>query len=161
MKKNYPIKGHPSDPIQWAKVEKNEWAGGLQRPGFDGDAGFDLCASRQVTIPSNGFGRIPTNVKVAIPVGKWGLLVGRSSTFFKRRLLVQTAVIDGGYRGELWFVVKNMSGKNVTVKRGERLSQLILMPLITPEVTEVKDLPPSDRGESGFGSTGIEAELDG
>lgn len=138
--------------IQWSRVRADEHSGGLKRFHI-GDAGYDLEASRQVGIPPGGMGRIPTNVRVAMPPHTWAMLVGRSSSFFKRQLLVQTAIIDNGFRGELWCVAKNMSDKWVTVLKGERVMQIIMMPLLTPIVLEVEKLPDGDRGEKGFGST--------
>lgn len=147
---------NPAESILWSKVDKDKYAGGLVQPGYAGDAGFDLCASEDVIVPGNGFAQIPTNVAVCIPHGYWGQLVGRSSTFFKRRLLVQTAVIDNGYRGQLWCVVRNMCDTATVVRRKERVMQLILHELHVPPVVEVPDLSPSERGAKGFGSTGIE-----
>jgi len=152
----FKVKANPGDSLRWSKVNSDDFSAGLTRPGYPGDAGFDLAASRPVTVAAGGFARVPTNVKVAPPAGRWTMLVGRSSTFFKRQLIVQTAIIDNGFRGELWFVVFNLGDQPVVIKKKDRLAQLIVFDLITPEVREVttEDLPPGDRGEKGFGSSG-------
>jgi dUTP pyrophosphatase len=136
----------PDDPMQYYEEPSRH---------YEGDAGFDLVCSRGCTIPPHGFAQIPTNIRIALPHGTWAMIVGRSSTFFKRQLLVQQAIIDNGWRGPIWSVVYNMCDKPITVRRGERISQLILFELIVPEVKRVEALPASDRGENGFGSTGV------
>lgn len=126
---------------------------------YDGDAGWDLVAAHDAYIGPHGFNDVACRVRVALPEGVWGLILGRSSTLRKRRLLVATAVIDQGYRGELFVLVQNTTPGSVMVKAGERLAQLIPLPLLTPEIkvrllTDLEDLPESDRGDKGFGSTG-------
>ncbi len=123
---------------------------------YGGDAGFDLTVSHMVTVMPQSFAQVPSNIRVALPKGCWGMIMGRSSTFFKRNLLVNTAVIDNGWRGELWAMVYNPTNSPVTVTPGERLIQLILFNLVTPEVLEVEPeaFPEGERGVLGFGSTG-------
>jgi dUTP pyrophosphatase len=147
------ISHHPGDPLLFMPDDPMQY---FEKPTrhYDGDAGFDLFCSRTVTVPPGGFAQIPTNIKVALPIGIWAMITGRSSTFFNRQLLVQQAIIDNGWRGPLWSVVYNMSQKAVVVRRGDRISQLILFRLVTPEVMQVEELPESNRGEKGFGSTG-------
>lgn len=119
-----------------------------------GDAGFDLASSVNVTIQPGQTMNVPTDVFVQLPEYTWGFLVGRSSSFYKKQLHINPAVIDNGYRGELLFSVRNMGEQPYTVAEGERLAQLIVMPLLDVEAVQVDTLDPSDRGDSGFGSTG-------
>lgn len=123
---------------------------------YSGDAGFDLTVSRTVTVMERSFAQVPSNIRIAFPPGVWGMITGRSSTFFKRNLLVNTAIIDNGWRGELWAMVYNPTEKPVHVMPGERLIQVILFNLVLPEIIEVdpKEFPKGERGEKGFGSTG-------
>lgn len=120
------------------------------------DAGFDLTVVQTVVVPQHGFAQLPSNIRVALPPGIWAMILPRSSTFYKRNLMVNSAVIDNGWRGELFGLVYNPMDKNVVVKVGERLYQLVLFKLITPTFLEVAgaELPEGDRGEHGFGSTG-------
>jgi dUTP pyrophosphatase len=126
-------------------------------PGKPGDAGIDLPAAQAVRIPSLSFGVVPIEVSVELPDGHWGWIIQRSSTFWKKRLLVNQAVIDNGYRGELFVAVYNLGVARYDVEAGERLAQLVLVPLVTPTLVH---LPPdefstdTDRGTTGFGSTG-------
>lgn len=123
----------------------------------DGDAGYDLYVSRTITIEPGMWISAPTNTAVALPLGTWGMIVGRSSTFHKFGLIVQPCIIDNGWRGELFSAVYNPGKSAITIRKGDRVTQLIVMWLVTPEVKQVKvdELPEGDRGEAGFGSTGV------
>lgn len=120
-----------------------------------GDAGLDLYCSEDVTIPPGQFEDIPVGVSVELPEGFWGLLTGRSSTLRKRGLMVAQGVIDQGYRGPLFAGVWNLTGEPVKALRGERLAQLILLPLWAGGVESVLFLSGSSRGSAGFGSSGL------
>lgn len=122
------------------------------------DAGMDLCCSRYMSIQTGQKAQIPTNVRVAIPEGHFGLILPRSSTMFIKGLHILPGVIDSGYRGEIMVMALNPSppgpARNVHIGEGERLAQLIVLPLVPIVMKKVKTLPEGDRGESGFGSTG-------
>ena len=102
---------------------------------------------------------INTNVQVAIPLGYVGLLVARSS-LQKKGLMVanNVGIIDAGYRGDLMVVLQNVGPQATTLAPGERFAQLVLVPIITPEVKLVtesdNDWFDTERGAGGFGSTG-------
>jgi dUTP pyrophosphatase len=123
---------------------------------YGNDAGFDLYVSTDTRIPSDGFADVPMGVRVDLPDGLWALLTGRSSTIRRRGLLVTNGVIDTGWRGELFAGVRNVGPTMVEVKRGERIAQLLLMPNVAQEYDPIRvaQVRPSDRGESGFGSSG-------
>ena len=120
---------------------------------YSGDCGHDLFVAAHTVIPPGEFRDVSTNVRCELPYGTWGLIIGRSSTFRKRRLLVIPGIIDNGYRGELFTAVFNMNGSDAVLDAGDRLAQLIIMPLVTPRI-EVGEVNDSDRGDKGFGSTG-------
>ena len=120
-----------------------------------GDAGIDLHVSERTVIPVGRFEDVPTNLRVQLPAQSWGLLIGRSSTFRKKGLMVIPGIIDNGYRGPIFSAVYNLGPKSVILEPGERISQLILLPLMHPSmIKEVAELDKSSRGEKGFGSTG-------
>jgi dUTP pyrophosphatase len=131
--------------------------GRLPTHAHDGDAGFDLYASETMTLFDGGFTDVPMGCSVELPRGYWGMLTGRSSTMRRRGLLVTQGIIDNGYRGPLFAGVKNLSGHPQTVARGERIAQLIPVPLpgVTLTPVAVSDLSESARGTNGFGSTGV------
>lgn len=131
--------------------------GFLPTRGHTNDAGLDLYVSEDVVIPPNQFVDVPTDVACAIPEGFWANLTGRSSTLRRHGLLVHTGVIDQGYRGELFAGVMNLTDQPVTIRRGDRIAQLILVPMCLCPTTPraVDQLPAGDRGSDGFGSTGV------
>lgn len=126
---------------------------------YTGDAGYDLYTIETTVIPPLSVIDVGTGVAVAIPVGHYGRIVGRSSTHRKRGLSVIEGVIDAGYRGPLFSCVWNPSPtESVTIEAGERVAQLIVTPVSSLDAYEVDALPNSDRGVRGFGSSG-RAEL--
>lgn len=96
---------------------------------------------------------IPTGIKLEMPNSIWCTLCARSSTS-NRLLITPDAIIDAGYRGELFAVVFNLGYRDLHVKAGERLVQVIFHERILATMIEVDKVGTSQRGESGFGSTG-------
>lgn len=124
--------------------------------GKPGDAGFDLhvASTDTIWVGPGEYANIPSQIAVQLPPGLWSLIVGRSSSW-ARGLLVQPAVIDAGYRGALYACVHNLSDRDVAVEPGERIAQLIPMPLVADTITWAQQpLDDSERGTTGFGSTG-------
>jgi dUTP pyrophosphatase len=119
-----------------------------------GDAGYDLIVEYDTNIWPGKFVDVSLGISVELPPGTWGMLTGRSSALRKRGILVSTGIIDNGYRGELFAGCQNLSEEKVALKKGERVAQLILMPLTVPLVSRVSALTTTDRGSAGFGSTG-------
>lgn len=122
------------------------------------DAGWDLYVSETVTIPAHSFADVPSGVHVQLPNGYWGFLTGRSSTIRKRGLLVVTGIIDTGYTGELFSAVQNLKPEPVTLEKGERIAQLILLPNSTAAslLHQVEEFAgEATRGSAGFGSSGL------
>jgi len=121
-----------------------------------GDAGYDLHTSQTTTIPPGCFVDIPTDVYVQMPHNMWSLIIGRSSTLRKRGLMVTQGIIDQGFRGELFAGAWNLTNHPVQIEQGERIAQLIPMPLLAGELAMqiTHQLDAGDRGENGFGSTG-------
>lgn len=122
----------------------------------EGDAGWDLFASRELSIGPGAAVNIHTDIAIALPEGWFGHILGRSSMLRVRGLLVTPAVIDSGYRGELFVQVQNVHPREETVRVevGQRIAQLLLLPVPVVRWQEVEALPNSDRGSHGFGSTG-------
>jgi dUTP pyrophosphatase len=128
----------------------------LPSRGYADDAGLDLYVVGDRMIPPGQFRDVPCGVRIDIPPGHWGFIVGRSSTLRKHGLLVNPAVIDAGWTGELFAGVQNLGENDVVVSHGDRLAQLILLPAaVTGRVPEWGRVPAKDRGENGFGSTGV------
>lgn len=124
--------------------------------GSDQAAGLDLRAADTVTIPSGAIVPIPTGTRVALPTGTVGLLAGRSSLTAKHGLALANGigVIDADYRGEIIGLIRNDGRSSRTIVAGERIMQLLIMPVARALPVEVDTLTPTARGEGGFGSTG-------
>ena len=132
----------------------------LPLPGYakPGDAGVDLRARENVLLKAGG-GRalVPTGVAVAIPPGHAGFIQPRSGLALSNGVtcLNTPGLIDSGYRGELKVLLINTDhALDFEVKRGERIAQLVFQQVEHAEFVVVDELPPSDRGLDGFGSSG-------
>ncbi len=130
----------------------------LPKPAQQGDAGVDLYASENVTLePGGGRALVPTGVAVAIPQGYAGFVQPRSGLALRHGVtcLNSPGLIDSGYRGELKVVLVNTDPKQAfEVRRGERIAQLVVQKVAAVAFEKVEQLPDSERGQSGFGSTG-------
>lgn len=123
----------------------------------DGDAGLDLHASESVVLAPGERAVIGTGIAVAIPPGFVGLTAPRSGLAVRVGLSTVNApgVIDAGYRGELKLVLVNLDPQaKIEITRGERVAQLLVMPVARAEVVEVEELSATHRGDAGLGSTG-------
>lgn len=123
-----------------------------------GDAGLDLYAAIDITLEAGG-GRalVPTGLAISIPEGYAGFVQPRSGLALKHGVtcLNTPGLIDSGYRGELKVILVNTDpAQSYEVKKGERIAQLVIQEVAQTRLKEVDELPPSDRGEGGFGSTG-------
>jgi dUTP pyrophosphatase len=122
-----------------------------------GDAGLDLRANADVEVMPGERAMIPTGVAVAIPDGHAGFVLPRSGLASKLGLTLANSpgLIDAGYRGELIVAAVNLDRTEaVKIARGDRIAQLVIVALPTIEPRWVEELPDSDRGTGGFGSTG-------
>ncbi|MBI4798546.1 MAG: dUTP diphosphatase [Desulfarculus sp.] len=121
-------------------------------------AGLDLPAAidEPLTMAPGEIALLPTGFCLAIPPGYEGQVRPRSGLAVKYGLTVINApgTIDADYRGEVKVALINLGGLPVTLRRGERLAQLVIAPVTRASLMEVAELPPSRRGEGGFGHTG-------
>lgn len=119
------------------------------------DAGVDLRSTIDVTLEPGERRLVPTGVAVAIPVGWVGLVAPRSGLAARHGLTITNApgIVDSDYRGEVMATLQATS-EQVTVSRGDRIAQLVVVPCLTAPLVLVDELDPTDRGAAGFGSTG-------
>ncbi|RDW70825.1 uncharacterized protein DSM5745_08336 [Aspergillus mulundensis] len=117
-------------------------------------AGYDLYAAKEIVIPAKGKGLVDTGLAVAVPEGTYGRVAPRSGLASKHFIDVGAGVIDADYRGEVKVLLFNFSDVDFTIKEGDRVAQLVLERIFTPEVAVVEELAESVRGAGGFGSTG-------
>lgn len=126
--------------------------------GSEEAAGADLyaCIDGPVTIAPGETVFIPTGLAMELPKGYAGLVYARSGLACKRGLAPanKVGVIDSDYRGEFMIALYNQGGVPQTVENGERIAQLVVTPVLTPQYVEAESLSDSGRGIGGFGSTG-------
>jgi dUTP pyrophosphatase len=131
----------------------------LPLPGYahPGDAGADLCAAEEVVLPPGGRATVGTGLAVAVPDGHAAFVHPRSGLAARHGITVVNApgTVDAGYRGEVRVVLLNTDRHEpFTVHRGDRIAQLVVQPVTAVRFVDVEELPPTPRGEGGFGSTG-------
>jgi len=121
-----------------------------------GDGGVDLYAADDIRLTPGERSLVPTGVAVAIPAGFAGLVTPRSGLAASNGIGIVNApgLVDSGYRGELKVILVNHGAETVDIRRGDRIAQLVVVAVQVQELVEVEQLPPSHRGEDGFGSTG-------
>lgn len=121
-------------------------------------AGMDLYANinEDMTIEPGKFKTVPTGIMVAMPEGFEAQVRPRSGLAFKHGITVLNSpgTVDSDYRGEIKIVLINLGEKCFVIKRGDRIAQLIINRVERAELIETEQLPESDRGSDGFGSTG-------
>jgi dUTP pyrophosphatase len=121
-----------------------------------GDAGADLRSSIAVTIPAHSRLLVPTGVSIALPNGYVGLVHPRSGLAVKHGVTVLNTpgTIDAGYRGEIIIILFNSSDTDFDIAVGDRIAQLLIQEVEQAVFVSVEKLPDSERGETGFGSSG-------
>lgn len=123
----------------------------------EADAGADLKAARDVAIRRGDTAKVSTGVRVSIPEGCFGLLAARSSLCWRGLLMANgVGIIDAGFTGEIKVPLYNAGNTPSNVLAGERIAQLVILPCELPTFRRVDELQETERGEGGFGSTGVE-----
>jgi dUTP pyrophosphatase len=125
---------------------------------YSGDAGFDLASCERVELAPGERAMVGTGLAVAIPEGHAGFVQPRSGLAMRHgiALVNSPGLIDAGYRGELRVVVLNTDrAQSFTIEPGMRIAQLVVMRLPELELVEVNELPESERGVRGFGSSRV------
>lgn len=123
---------------------------------YAGDAGWDLYVSRPCDIPPGETVDVHTDIKINMPPKTFVRIIGRSSTLRKHNLLVNEAIIDNGYTGEMFVCVHNLGKEVFHVEPGMRLAQMIFGTIEDIRWCQVDEITPDPRkrGNAGFGSTG-------
>ena len=141
------------------KIKKVQENAVIPKRATEGSAGLDLCAciDAPLTLNSGDTALIPTGLAIELPSSQYGAFVfARSGLSIKHGigLLNAVGVIDSDYRGEIKVGVINQVKEPYTIEPGERIAQLVIMPVATLPVEEAQTLGESERGAGGFGSTG-------
>lgn len=124
-----------------------------------GSAGMDLaaCMDEEITIAPRQLVKIPTGIAIALPGPEYVALVyARSGLGIKHGIVLSNGVgvIDSDYRGEIQVGLTNLSEKPYTIHTGDRIAQLVVTPVVLPQLEWVEELDDTERGTGGFGSTG-------
>ena len=122
-----------------------------------GSAGVDLCSMKYCILKPGELSLIPTGIKLAIPEGYEGQIRPRSGLALNHRIIIPNApgTIDADYRGEIMVMLLNMGEEPFSISFGDRIAQLVFVPVARAKFEAVKELEPTRRGSGGFGSTGI------
>lgn len=117
------------------------------------DAGYDIFSREDAVIFQNSSGTFDTGVHVSIPAGHVGFLKSKSGLNVKSGIQSE-GVIDAGYTGSIRVKLYNHGTQAVEIKKGQKISQLVILPIVTPDLEIVERLEATERGNGGFGSTG-------
>jgi dUTP pyrophosphatase len=120
-------------------------------------AGYDLSSAVDAVIPPNGRLAVSTGIAIGLPDNTYGRIAPRSGLAYKFGIDVFAGVIDADYRSEVKCILYNSDDQPFVIKTGDRIAQLILEVIKTPDVAIVLELSETVRGAGGFGSTGIGA----
>ncbi|PYH50014.1 dUTP diphosphatase, partial [Aspergillus saccharolyticus JOP 1030-1] len=146
--------GSTANPLPTLLVQKLTPSGRAPTRGSAFAAGYDLYSAKDTVIPSKGKALVDTGIAIAVPEGTYGRIAPRSGLASKHFIDTGAGVIDADYRGEVKVLLFNFSDVDFEIKEGDRVAQLVLERIYTPEVTVVEKLEESVRGAGGFGSTG-------
>lgn len=141
------------------KVKKLSERAQLPKKGSALAAGFDLCSACDMKIEAGGKAMVPTDLSIAVPSGTYGRVAPRSGLAVKNFIDVGAGVIDEDYRGPVNVVLFNFGKTDFEIKQGDRIAQLVLEKIAQAEVFECENLDETERGEGGFGSTGVSKAL--
>lgn len=133
--------------------------GQMPTQGYEGDAAYDLYSPIDITVPRGNTITIPTGIALDMPdnindnMGIYAQITDRSS-MAKKGIHVHGGVIDSNYRGEISVIIQNHNGDDYHIKKGDRIAQMIFVPILRPNLTESEELTVSPRGNNRFGSSG-------
>ncbi len=119
------------------------------------DAALDLRTNEEGIIKPGETKTFGTGLAFEIPRGHAGLVWDRSGLAAKNSIHTMAGVVDSGYRGEVKIVLKNLSSEDFMIEKGMRIAQLVVQPVLNVNVKEVEELEETERGATGFGSSGL------
>lgn len=131
--------------------------GGVPAYAHDGDAGLDMRAAESLKVPAHGHATVGTGIACEVPSGCVGLVFPRSGLACKSGIALRNCVgvIDSGYRGEIKATLTNDTDEPFVVEAGDRIAQMVVMPYCPCVVEQVEELSETERGDGGYGSTGV------
>jgi dUTP pyrophosphatase len=118
------------------------------------DAGLDLCALEDAILGPGQGKTVRTGITIELETGFFGMIADRSS-MAKKGVKTAGGIVDSGYRGEIQVVLWNLSQEEIRIARGDKMAQLLVLPIALPQVELVESLTQTERGAKGFGSSGL------
>ena len=137
------------------QVKRLSGESSLPTRGTPFSAGYDLASAEHTIIKAGGKGIVKTDLSVACPPGTYARIAPRSGLAVKKFIDVGAGVVDADYRGPVGVVLFNFGCEDFVIEQGDRVAQLILEKVSMVEAVEVEELSDTQRGEGGFGSTGV------
>ena len=138
------------------KIKKLSKTATIPKYANPGDAGMDFYSNETIHLQPNERKLISTGISMTIPNGYVGLIWDKSGLANKHGLKTMAGVIDSGYRGEIKVLVHNLSNQSYVIETGKKIAQMLIQPVVSANITEHDSLEDTDRGEGGFGSTGLD-----
>lgn len=135
-------------------VKKLNPLAGIPTQANSSDAGFDLYSTETYLLKPFERKLFKTGISIEIPTGNYGRIAPRSGLAYKHGIDTLAGVLDSNFRGEVGVILINLGDKDFQVSQGERIAQLIIETCHLAKMVEVESLDDSERGESGFGSSG-------
>jgi dUTP pyrophosphatase len=126
----------------------------MPRKAHGADAGFDLFTPYEFTVKAGESATVMTGIHMVIPRGWCGLLVSKSG-LYTRHDIQSTGLVDADYTGSIVVKLTNHGMKDYHFEKGEKISQIVILPVCDVVLEEVDDLPETERGSRGFGSSGL------
>lgn len=129
---------------------------GIQKPTktHKDDAGYDFYSPESFVIKAGRAVVVDLGVHMGIPSGYVGFIKSRSSMNIKKGVLCDAGVIDAGFTGPIKIKLYNHSSRDVLIEKGDRIAQIVIFPIFNEEIEVVNELPKSERGDNGYGSSG-------
>lgn len=137
------------------KVKKISKDAELPEYVLESDVGFDLRANENVAINSMEHKAVKTGIAIEIPEGYVGLIRDRAGIITRMGVHTVAGTFDPAYRGEVSIILTNFGDEEVSIEKGMRIAQMIIIPVEKVKIVEAKELSETARGKRGFGSTGI------
>lgn len=136
------------------KIKKLNSDAIIPKYAHEGDAGMDLFSTQEFILKPKHRAIIGTGISIELPKGYVSLVWDKSGVASKG-IKTMGGVIDSGYRGEYKVVLINLSSENFEIKKGQKIAQVLIQKVESPEIEIVESLEKSSRGSGGFGSTGV------
>ena len=136
-------------------IEKLDKEAKLPAYAMPGDAGMDFFTNEEKVLKPGERHLFSTGIKIAVPEGHVGLVWDKSGLAVKKGLTTMAGVVDEGYRGEVKILAINLSEEDIKIDKHSKIAQMLIQRKETVDIEEVKKLEETERGDGGFGSTGL------